>query len=309
MKKIEDYFQPLYSRQQLVTSLRNLSKFSNVVIIGCGGIGSHVALRLAMMGVKNMTLIDDDRVEFHNLSRTYFTSENIGENKGVALGNFINKFREFQPLTMIDGIYYDIINNNVDEFNADEIEEFDDEFIISLAEAIDNESINVSVLPGKIQNYDLHHFRKKYGDELLIIDCTDRYFNPDDPELMSVGLEEVDWKLNYDNLDVTMTSKPYARNEDFSFKLPIAELSALGAGYTTVPSFFLTPDIIVSMFLMYISMVEYRSEKSFQYHINLGQFTSEVFSSEHLISFDKDLKVENNKEIDFENLEIINTEE
>jgi len=43
---------------------------SRVLVIGCGAIGNEVVKNLVMMGIKNLTLIDFDDVEPHNLSRS-----------------------------------------------------------------------------------------------------------------------------------------------------------------------------------------------------------------------------------------------
>ena len=43
-----------------------------VTLIGCGGIGSFAAVALAKLGIKKMTLYDDDKIEFHNLPNQMF---------------------------------------------------------------------------------------------------------------------------------------------------------------------------------------------------------------------------------------------
>ena len=43
---------------------------SRILVIGCGAIGNEVVKNLVMMGIKNLTLIDFDNVEPHNLSRS-----------------------------------------------------------------------------------------------------------------------------------------------------------------------------------------------------------------------------------------------
>lgn len=42
---------------------------AHVIIIGCGGTGSHVSAQLAHLGVRRITLIDNDLIEITNLSR------------------------------------------------------------------------------------------------------------------------------------------------------------------------------------------------------------------------------------------------
>jgi len=44
----------------------------NVLIIGCGHIGSYLAFGLARMGVKEITVVDHDMVEPHNLPNQFF---------------------------------------------------------------------------------------------------------------------------------------------------------------------------------------------------------------------------------------------
>lgn len=46
---------------------------AKVVVIGAGNIGSHTALALCRMGIKNFTLVDFDTVEEHNLSSQAYT--------------------------------------------------------------------------------------------------------------------------------------------------------------------------------------------------------------------------------------------
>ncbi|TBR37457.1 ThiF family adenylyltransferase [Marinomonas agarivorans] len=47
-----------------------------VTIIGCGGIGNHVAYMLATCGIKKITLVDDDHIEISNLTRQVLFTEN-----------------------------------------------------------------------------------------------------------------------------------------------------------------------------------------------------------------------------------------
>lgn len=48
-----------------------------VTFIGCGGIGSPTALLFAKMGCKNLTLIDPDKVEEHNVPNQMFRKKDI----------------------------------------------------------------------------------------------------------------------------------------------------------------------------------------------------------------------------------------
>ena len=59
----------LYTRQKPL----KLDIPTSITILGIGGIGSWLALDLALVGVRRLILIDPDHVELNNLNRTPFT--------------------------------------------------------------------------------------------------------------------------------------------------------------------------------------------------------------------------------------------
>lgn len=67
----------------------NFLKTKTVVIIGMGSGGSLLALYLAKSGVKNFLLIDNDRLETHNIIRHICSLEDIGRFKTKAVKGFI----------------------------------------------------------------------------------------------------------------------------------------------------------------------------------------------------------------------------
>lgn len=75
----------MYSRQESL----NLYIPQHVTVVGCGGIGSWVALDFALLGVPSLTLIDADRVEESNLNRTPFKESHIGKPKAQALAELV----------------------------------------------------------------------------------------------------------------------------------------------------------------------------------------------------------------------------
>ena len=59
---------------------------SRILILGCGGTGTHVAWNLAALGITDFVLIDDDKVELSNLNRQLLYDLNdIGTYKVDAL--------------------------------------------------------------------------------------------------------------------------------------------------------------------------------------------------------------------------------
>ena len=61
-------------------------------IIGCGATGSNLALSLVKLGVPEIHLYDMDVVEDHNIANQFFTEEDVGKKKCVALAEILSKF-------------------------------------------------------------------------------------------------------------------------------------------------------------------------------------------------------------------------
>lgn len=58
-------------------------------IIGCGAIGSNLAVMLTRLGAPNIVLWDDDVVEAHNITNQVYTDSDINQPKVVALANHL----------------------------------------------------------------------------------------------------------------------------------------------------------------------------------------------------------------------------
>lgn len=79
-----------YIRQRPLTCV---SAPVGAVVIGLGGVGSWVALELAMAGTERIVMLDDDVVEGHNLNRTLFKTSHIGMPKVDAVAELIAERR------------------------------------------------------------------------------------------------------------------------------------------------------------------------------------------------------------------------
>jgi len=106
----------LYERQQKL----DLKPPHTVTIIGVGGVGSWVALDLALAGVQKLYLIDPDHIENHNLNRTPFKESQIDQDKTTALTELISERRidtEAVPITKraedVAGTWRDEISESV----------------------------------------------------------------------------------------------------------------------------------------------------------------------------------------------------
>jgi bacteriocin biosynthesis cyclodehydratase domain-containing protein len=81
--------------------LRSRLRDAHVVVLGAGGIGSWVALSLAMSGVGAIVAVDPDVVEARNLTRQPYPQRMVGRRKIEALGRLL---RERAPATRVTGV-------------------------------------------------------------------------------------------------------------------------------------------------------------------------------------------------------------
>lgn len=76
-----------------------------LVVIGCGAVGSHVALFAAKMGFTNFVLFDADVVEAHNLPNQTYEPSHIGMKKVEALQAVIQRFNPEAHVTVYDRFF------------------------------------------------------------------------------------------------------------------------------------------------------------------------------------------------------------
>ncbi len=86
-------------------------KSSHIFIAGAGGLGSPVAIYLAVAGVGTITVVDMDTVDQSNLNRQILhTDRDIGKKKTVSA---IAKLREYNPDIIINAIDTTITAENI----------------------------------------------------------------------------------------------------------------------------------------------------------------------------------------------------
>ena len=82
------------------------SSFKDTIhIVGCGAVGSNLALILAKMGVTNFCLWDLDRVEPHNLPNQAYLPQHIGHKKTEALASVLKEFNPEIEITIHDEFF------------------------------------------------------------------------------------------------------------------------------------------------------------------------------------------------------------
>ena len=84
-----NYFSEFFeTEEEGYLAQEKLSKYK-ILVLGCGGVGSTIAIQLAMAGIKNFILFDDNIVRNSDISRhLFFREKNIGLHKTEALDYF-----------------------------------------------------------------------------------------------------------------------------------------------------------------------------------------------------------------------------
>jgi sulfur carrier protein ThiS adenylyltransferase len=80
--------------------IHNRLKKAKVAIAGLGGLGSHIAVSLARIGVGSMFLVDFDVVELSNLNRQSYYVRHLGMPKTQALREQIEQINPFLEIRL-----------------------------------------------------------------------------------------------------------------------------------------------------------------------------------------------------------------
>ena len=76
---MEDIREKVLERQDPIVNEK--LKDAKVSILGCGGLGSNIAMTLARSGIGELYLYDFDLIEYSNLNRQNFTLDELGGDK------------------------------------------------------------------------------------------------------------------------------------------------------------------------------------------------------------------------------------
>lgn len=91
-----DYFKRQITLPEIGEKGQELLQNAKVVVIGCGGLGSPVAIYLAASGVGTLHLVDFDNVTVSNLHRqVFFKQSDIQNSKAAVLASEIQKRTPF----------------------------------------------------------------------------------------------------------------------------------------------------------------------------------------------------------------------
>ena len=118
-KKIEcevySLYRKIFSRNKGILESDVMEK-KKVIILGCGSVGSLVALELARAGVKDFILVDADIVEYHNICRHQCGIEDVGDYKVYALKRKIVNINPSANVITFEGIVQNLPKDTLDSF-------------------------------------------------------------------------------------------------------------------------------------------------------------------------------------------------
>lgn len=108
-------YQSIFSRNKgiLETDIMNQKR---AVILGCGSVGSLVAMELARSGVAHFVLVDADTMEYHNICRHQCGIEDVGDLKVNALKRKIMNINPKAEVVTFGGIFQNIPKDILDDF-------------------------------------------------------------------------------------------------------------------------------------------------------------------------------------------------
>ena len=107
-------YQSIFSRNKGILETDVMNK-KCAVILGCGSVGSLVAMELARTGVGHFVLVDADTLEYHNLCRHQCGIEDVGDLKVNALRRKLLNINPNADIRTFGGIVQNIPKEILDE--------------------------------------------------------------------------------------------------------------------------------------------------------------------------------------------------
>ena len=114
-KEVYSLYQNIFSRNKGILE-SDVMEQNRAIILGCGSVGSLVALELARAGVKHFILCDADIVEYHNVCRHQCGIEDVGDFKVYAMKRKILNISPNAEVITFEGIVQNLPKETLDAF-------------------------------------------------------------------------------------------------------------------------------------------------------------------------------------------------
>jgi hypothetical protein len=216
------------------------------IVVGLGGIGSWVAIDLALIGIGTLILFDNDQIESSNLNRTLFKLSQKGEFKTKAVKQLIAERRKNI-----------LVITNEELFQAEHLKKYNG--IDYFVDASDTTRLKDS----------LAEIKSKIETPLPATKSKTVTTSSIDEEEVPLRFP-LYCKLGYDGFNATMCFNDFTTGqwgEDSS--------------YTVTPSFFGTPQIISAMAV--IELLMKRKHVSRTVNMNVKRLINHIEESQNLL--------------------------
>jgi molybdopterin/thiamine biosynthesis adenylyltransferase len=171
------YSKQIILKQVGVLGQKKISS-SKVLIIGMGGLGCPVVLYLSSLGIKNIGIVDHDKVDFSNLNRQIlFNTEDIGKFKVIQAKRFIQKTNKKIKINIYkEEIIKKNIQNILNKYDiiCDCSDNFTTRYLINEF-CLKNKKILIS---GAISKFEAHIFNFNFSKKIPCYRC----FMPEIPQ-------------------------------------------------------------------------------------------------------------------------------
>lgn len=98
-----EFFNTLIPYGSSKYDIQKILASSKVCLLGCGGLGSHILLELAALGIKGLVIVDFDKIELSNLNRQIlYKEEDIGLKKVTTAKTRALEFSPTMDIKSID---------------------------------------------------------------------------------------------------------------------------------------------------------------------------------------------------------------
>lgn len=168
-----------YSRLELITWWdQDILKNARILVVGCGALGNEIVKNLAMLGVGNIRVVDMDKVEESNLTRSVlFRQEDEGLSKAEVICKRAKEINSDINIKYFDG---NIFNFGLGVFN---------DFDLVLG-GLDNREARLFI------NQSCWKINKPWIDGAIeVLTGVARMFIPPDNACYECTMSEIDYKL------------------------------------------------------------------------------------------------------------------
>ena len=213
------------------------------IVVGLGGVGSWIAIDLALIGVGTLILFDDDKIENSNLNRTLFKLSQVGEYKTKAVKQLISERRKNI-----------LIITNEELFQAEHIKKFNG--IDYLFDCSDTTRLKDSLAELK---------QEIQSPPVVKVKPTQSNLLDEAPVVFPNYV-----KLGYDGFNATMCFNDFSTGK-----------WGVDSSYTVTPSFFGTPQLISAMAV--IELLIKRKQVSRTVNMNVKRVINQIEETQNLL--------------------------